>query len=706
MLESTIEPVVRQRPVRGTALVILAALAMALAVYAQAPSVQAQEPKPDSVPPPPGDCWNGALNGDPIHCHFLEEAQTAGKIDISAVYEAPGGGPLYIFLEQTGHVSDETGAFFKTEAYEYLESEEGEKLCPSYVQSGPSGFVDSAEPCKTRFRSILDRTWWGMFEIQHVEHNAIPHSRVYEKIYIYPGGAEARSSSVGWASWRQVWPTAETKFAHESASSTTFDVSDVDLTNIPDPDCEEEFEYRVNISSCLLWSSAAETGAAGRYTHSSSDTIYVQLTSPIPDDEAELEALKQLVAPGYEKYSPPPHIGSRYKVELIPVEYDFGQLWKWSQILDRFALSAGNTVGITGGHIGPNIKAYGTALVWMNGVEPAGEDHSKSRQILIVSAYDPHLAAPALPGLLPQLGIPADVLGLVVHDDHSPYWLSVPLGTDTLVDTVSETAGSSNTAGTGNDAGSTDAPASSANTDGKTDLEDPKAASSVVSVADNAGSDVVDNTRNASGAGTDSESNDALAPGAESGGDADQENSKTAGRVVSETDNAGLDETESRRIASGAGTDSESNDTPAPGTESDGDADQENSKKAGKVVSETDNAGPDETENTGNLSGAGSDSVSGDVPPPAATSVERGDSGAVGVKAVTSVDSVTGRKSRSPGVGGADRSGVVAASGQTAEPLGLTIGIQTWIVAVSAAVIALAILATATFSVRRRRRCA
>ena len=51
MLESTIEPVVRQRPVRGTALVILAALAMALAVYAQAPSVQAQEPKPDSVPP-------------------------------------------------------------------------------------------------------------------------------------------------------------------------------------------------------------------------------------------------------------------------------------------------------------------------------------------------------------------------------------------------------------------------------------------------------------------------------------------------------------------------------------------------------------------------------------------------------------------------------------------------------------------------------
>ena len=680
---------------------ILAALAMALAVYAQAPSVQAQEPKPDSVPPPPGDCWNGALDEDPLHCHFLEEAQTAGKIDISAVYEAPGGGPLYIFLEQTGHVSDETGAFFRTKAHEYMESAEGSAFYPTQECGGMSG--DERKTCLDR---ILRRPMWNLFEIQHYAHFSVPPSLYYERIFLYPGGAEARLSFPGWASWRQVWPPAETTFPQASNPSSAFDVSGVDLTNIPDPDCEEEFEYRVNISSCLLWSRAPETGAAGRYTHSSSDTIYVQLTSPIPDDEAELEALKQLVAPGYEKYSPPPHIGSRYKVELIPVEYDFGQLWKWSQILDRFALSAGNTVGITGGHIGPNIKAYGAALVWMNGVEPAGEDHSKSRQILIVSAYDPHLAAPALPGLLPQLGIPADVLGLVVHDDHSPYWLSVPLGTDTLVDTVSETAGSSNTAGTGNDAGSTDAPASSANTDGKTDLEDPKAASSVVSVADNAGSDVVDNTRNASGAGTDSESNDALAPGAESGGDADQENSKTAGRVVSETDNAGPDETESRRIASGAGTDSESNDTPAPGTESDGDADQENSQTARKVVSETDNAGSDETESTGNLSGAGSDSVSGDVPPPAATLVERGDSGAVGVKAVTSVDSVTGRKSRSPGVGGADRSGEVAASGPVAERSASNSGVQTWFVAVSAAVIALVILGTAAFTVRSRRRSA
>ena len=614
MLESTIEPVVRQRPVRGTALVILAALAMALAVYAQAPSVQAQEPKPDSVPPPPGDCWNGALNGDPIHCHFLEEAQREGKIDIVTIYEAPGGGPLFIYLRQDGHVSDEVGAFFKTEAYEYLESEEGEKLCPSYVQSGPSGFVDSAEPCKTRFRSILDRTWWGMFEIQHVEHNAIPHSRVYEKIYIYPGGAEARSSSVGWASWRQVWPTAETKFAHESASSTTFDVSDVDLTNIPDPDCEVEFQHRSTLSSCLLWSRAPEAGAAGKFRHPSDDTIYVHVTSPIPDDEAELEAFKQLLAPGYETESPQPHIGSRYKVEIVPIKYDFGQLWRWNVILDRFALSAGNTVGINGAHIGENIGAHGDDghLVWMNGVEPAeGDDWlSKRRQILIVGAWDPHLAAQALPKLLPLLGIPFDAVGLVEHDYRKPL-ISIPLAGQVFTD------------------------------------------SGAPSETDSAG------TKTGAGAG-----------------------SETAGKSN----------------IFGIGNDSESIDAPLPAINSGGNADPQDSNTASNLVSETDYAASDETESAGKTSSAVNNSVSGDALDHGATPRGGADSEA---------DSKTeGVEAVAKGVSAADRSGEVAASGSVAERSASTSGVQTWFVAVSAAVIALVILGTAAFTVRSRRRSA
>ena len=40
---------------------------------------------------------------------------------------------------------------------------------------------------------------------------------------------------------------------------------------------------------------------------------------------------------------------------IIPVKYDFGELWRWSVILNRFAVSAGNTVGITAGRVVLNV---------------------------------------------------------------------------------------------------------------------------------------------------------------------------------------------------------------------------------------------------------------------------------------------------------------------------------------------------------------
>ena len=65
------------------------------------------------------------------------------------------------------------------------------------------------------------------------------------------------------------------------------------------------------------------------------------MTAPIPDDDVELEALKQQVAPDYATHG--------WEVHIHRVPYDFGQLWRWKVILDRFALSAANTVGIVDG---------------------------------------------------------------------------------------------------------------------------------------------------------------------------------------------------------------------------------------------------------------------------------------------------------------------------------------------------------------------
>ncbi len=73
---------------------VLSAAAFAIAVLAvyTAPSVHAA--------PPPGDCWGGALSDDPLHFYVLEEAQRAGVIEVTAIYE--GGAALYVYLAQSG----------------------------------------------------------------------------------------------------------------------------------------------------------------------------------------------------------------------------------------------------------------------------------------------------------------------------------------------------------------------------------------------------------------------------------------------------------------------------------------------------------------------------------------------------------------------------------------------------------------------------
>ena len=194
-------------------------------------------PGSERVPPPPGNCWNGALSGDPVFCYFLEEAQRAGEIEVAAVYKTPGGGRLYIYLRQTETVSDEVGAFFKEKAHEYLESAAGYDAYRVYECDGKTG--EERTQCLI---SLLGPPWprWIGFNTQ-IGHNPLPQSRVYERIFLYPGGVEGRRTDWGWASWRQVWPSTGARSPDGAGSSTTFDVSDVDLTNIPEPGCEEDF---------------------------------------------------------------------------------------------------------------------------------------------------------------------------------------------------------------------------------------------------------------------------------------------------------------------------------------------------------------------------------------------------------------------------------------------------------------------------------
>ena len=82
-------------PRRAWYLAIAAAFVLAAASLPQMNST-AHGQEPDSAPP--GDCWDGALSEDPLHCWLLEQAQSDGIIEVDAVYRA--GRTLNIYLKQ------------------------------------------------------------------------------------------------------------------------------------------------------------------------------------------------------------------------------------------------------------------------------------------------------------------------------------------------------------------------------------------------------------------------------------------------------------------------------------------------------------------------------------------------------------------------------------------------------------------------------
>ena len=410
---------------------VAVALAALFAVQAWAPSAEAQARS--GVAPPPGDCWGGALSEDPLHCYILEETQRAGLIEVAAVYLSPGTAVLYIYLEQTEPLSAAVGAYFRDKAHEYMTSSEGRsgygreymtlvnryrgvELCDRYKG-------DERKICLDYLLYYPD---WEYFDSLYQV--GLPYSSAYTLILLDVGGADARRSRPGWASWSQLWPVVAGSGQSSSASASTgFDVSDVEVTNFPKPDCENNYFHGPLNPSCYVWSLGSEPGFAGTYADEGKKVIYVQLTTAIPVDETELEALKQRVAPGYQILD--------YRVEFVPVRYNFGQLWRWSVILDRFALSAANTIGIEKGrvrtNIGDNDSSADPELMWLNGVRPSGGDYTWNwpavRNILAVDALIPSVAIEAFPRLLPALGIPLDAVGLVRPADYTPFGPIEPL---------------------------------------------------------------------------------------------------------------------------------------------------------------------------------------------------------------------------------------------------------------------------------------
>ena len=377
------------RRTRRFAIAAVAVLALVL-VVSSVPVAQAQ-----NTEPPLGDCWGGVFPEDPLHCYALEQAEREKLIDVTALYVAPGGGPLYVWLNQTGPVSDEVNAFLKTKSQEFY----------------------------ARWPNLAPHLWVEAPEMSHV----LPPPAGYEDIVLHIGGEAARRQQRGGASWRQIWPTSTDRNGVRSAGG--FDVSGVNTTDFPEVDCR----YEALNHACELWKEYPSLGIAGVVSSYSPPTVHVQLKN-VPAGEAEIEALEERLYPchatigrcafvregvTYYQYK---DSGNTFDVELIRVSYGFGEFSRWAVILDRFALSAGNTIGITGARVGRNNHRPSPSTVYRLHDLQYTENSSEYRTTIRVGALDVPGAVQALPRLLPQLGIPVDAVGIVSHADRRAFF--------------------------------------------------------------------------------------------------------------------------------------------------------------------------------------------------------------------------------------------------------------------------------------------
>ena len=412
--------------------------------------------------PPLGDCFGGALSDDPVHCYVLEQADGDGVIDIEKVYE--GDEVLYFSLKQDAmtlseweklyrgpideeemhalyrFVGSDVKAFFKTKLVEYYDR------WPADVPD-----LDFYDNCM-RDRDLTYRECYLNSGLSSF--GGLPKPVGYVDIRFHSGGEDTRKKVPGWGSWRQVWPIVPIGPITEGESGDSeptpaFDVSDVDMTNdLPAHECPETYTHR-------NWCSRnPELAVRVVATRSDGNRTYLQMKDP-PEDEEGIAALRYMLNPCYNVQSGPciytgteavrevvdgvetivkrtGEVQSSYVPAdpnsigpvIIPVKYDKGELKRWAEILNRFALSAGNTIGITRAEVGNNGGGHsGQDPVYpLDSLQPAPEDaygpiKSYLRTtILVRGSTDSQQIADALPTLLPLLGIQVDAVGVVLTE--------------------------------------------------------------------------------------------------------------------------------------------------------------------------------------------------------------------------------------------------------------------------------------------------
>ena len=376
----------------GVAMLAAGILALAMSYFATPVSADAPTHGESN------DCFGGALSSDPIHCEVFEWAHNEGVIDVDAVYRA--GKALYIYLTQADRLDDAALQKMLDKSRE-IARRTGEYECVLDSLLCGSGVVSA---------SRLD-----------IPGYILPKSSVYQTIEVFPDGAEARRSSPGWQVFQQFWPEAEAGAGGATGTEGDFDISEVDRTNFPTltGNCNSPLVTGL-YADCRRWENHPGLGIASGYADTWNDKAYVYVKAGVGDE-----------APKTALMNAQPDYYTEDRLVVVAVLHDFEELWRWSLVLDRFANSSGNTLGITHIELGFNtLGGLGKDRKYVFPLEDAPDltdyirehegfaDGLRWRLIIQVETLDFEQTVAGLPRLLRQLEIPESAVGLIFEKKH------------------------------------------------------------------------------------------------------------------------------------------------------------------------------------------------------------------------------------------------------------------------------------------------
>ena len=328
----------------------------------------------------------------PSTADFSKTPTIAKSFKLDAVYQS--GEVAFLFLDQSSEFSTYDAQSLRALARQVIADHDAWFECNSLP-----GYDYDDWGCE-----------FGVLWIPgHSGDRLLPPMSGYDDIVIRLGGAEALNSEPSWASLRKLWPAdvqgtqAGSAVAPRSAS-TQFDLTDLDLSELPPVECGSKvFD---TITSCHWWERHPELGVAGFHSEKSGKN-YIQIKI-LPGEDTKAADAKAALVSLYDFLD-------EDNLVIVPVDYDYADLWRARDILDRFTWSAANTMGVYVSQIVDNAYPLVNGLVYTAGGpgQTSKSDLAERRQTLLVITHDVDATIAALPRLLPQLGISENLVGIV-----------------------------------------------------------------------------------------------------------------------------------------------------------------------------------------------------------------------------------------------------------------------------------------------------